>query len=962
MGATPSRDDQSFQNPTTSRPRWDPNRAARDDDRERTISRPRDDDSDIPHGKRVAKRQIEVYYRDFFSLYHDRKLAIAKIDSAAHKGDIDESTRAQLKREQFMRELEYIRRKRNPMTIAHYHIIRQIGQGSFGQVYLVRHRGDGRLYAMKKLAKKDMIYKRQVNHVWLERFVLASIGEHPLVVKMYYSFQDTDHLYFIMEFLPGGDMMTMLIRHEYLPEQWAKFYIAELVVALDALHRTGIIHRDIKPDNILFRKDGHICLSDFGLSKCLMQPTDRHLFARSAEYVNQPDYIERIRRGDVDLPVPSRIKLWKALAREKAFSQVGTPNYIAPEVLQDHSYTESCDWWSVGVILFEMLVGYPPFCSRNPMHVTMMICQWKRYLYFPEELPESRISRSAKDLIRRLICDAPYRLGSKRGIDEFKAHPFFNGINWDNLASVKAPFIPNLDSETDTRYFEDGIPGSIVTQPSPQSPLPLFDSPVQRERHEAEIAQSTSTHDDVNNSSATSGSSSSARDDAYFKSNNAAKPATNPIPSSAPPPLTSSNAQTKPIRRRPPRRIPYDRNSDLEFVGFTFIPRTAGITPNFPLKRHGSAPPCAFSRDPADVLSLEVPSSEKQRMLLSPRGPEADSAVAAASISPTSNLTPSPNHISAISSSPKRNQGQSRVRFLDHNASIPGQEQPRLCPATSDVSSSSVCSDHRVVEVAVTNNTTEHNDRSLENINDVDNVDDDDFDNRIGALRVQDEVLVQRDGEVWEVTQDNSNGNSAALTNPSVDAANIESSVDTLENSTLKNLNNLHTCISLPDLRDSLGACVLPKSDEGICTGKDGTRVKKLSSSAFELDDWDVEERISHLGTAESITTSSCPAASDEGATNSDQLSPPPTVLDVDLFVEAASRAMHSAALELMPSPTTDVASVVRNATEDISDMAANVQKSLDPPKAGEIAAATGGLFVGDDEQFPNAETTEKAV
>lgn len=950
MGVAPSRDDIPVHHHphVNARNRWERERESerereRERDRERgnCLTTTRDADADIPHEKRLAKRQIEVYYRDFFSLYHDRTLAIARINSAARAGTIDEITRKQLKRDQFMRELEYIRRKRNPMTIDHYHIIRQIGQGSFGQVFLVRHRGDGRLYAMKKLAKKDMIYKRQVNHVWLERFVLASVGEHPLVVKMYYSFQDSDHLYFIMEFLPGGDMMTMLIRHEYLPEQWAKFYIAELVVAIDALHRTGIIHRDIKPDNVLFRIDGHICLSDFGLSKCLMQPTDRNLFVRSAEYVNQPNYIEHIRRGDVDLPVPSRIKLWKALAREKAFSQVGTPNYIAPEVLQDHSYTESCDWWSVGVILFEMLVGYPPFCSRNPMHVTMMICQWRRYLYFPEELPETRFSRHAKDLICRLICDAPYRLGTKRGIEEFKKHPFFDGIDWDNLASAEPPFIPELDSDTDTRYFEDAISASDVSQPSPQSPLPPIDPhlPQQPQPQRRNDHLHLGPPLDEMHSSGTSGSSLSARDDLSLKVDS--NPLTNAseVPSSAPPPSTSSQTQQASTRRRPPRRVPYDRNSDIEFVGFTFTPRTAGITPNLTLKRRDSAPPTSFRRDPTDALALEVDPTEQQRMLRSPRGPEADSAVAAADVTssdkpshltnPVASQSPQPTQSQGKSQVQSQSQPQTRVRFVDHNASAPSRVTPNLYPISSDVSSSSTGSEHRVGDDSISERGPQSADCTP------DTVDDDDLDQRIGALRVQDEVPVRKDGNIWTVNQaeTDTEHQPLPLKHSSMDPTGVE--LDPPRGSarrTSSTNSNLHTCLSLPDLRKSSGSHVLSKSESGILINDDGTRVKDLGSTASEQDEWEVEERISRLGTAESIATSSCAVCSD-GAASSERISPPPTVSEVELFVEIAPQEMKDAARELISTVDGDALSVVRNAKEDLDDSVAAVQKHITASK-----------------------------
>eukprot|EP00171_Calliarthron_tuberculosum_P009028 IDg9028t1 len=219
----------------------------------------------------------------------------------------------------------------------------------------------------------------------------------------------------------------MLIRHNYLAENWARFYIAELIVAINALHRTGIIHRDIKPDNVLFSRTGHVCLSDFGLSKFVLG----HLQSTPAGPANAPNFIERVRRGDFDLTLA--------------------------ELLNDTSYTEACDWWSVGAILYEMLVGVPPFLSDTPAHTIEMIRNWREYLDFPD-WPPSRFSHEARDLIGRLLCDASVRLGAREGLKEFKAHPFFAGVDWGCLAQQKPPFIPDLKDDDDTRYFDDDIP------------------------------------------------------------------------------------------------------------------------------------------------------------------------------------------------------------------------------------------------------------------------------------------------------------------------------------------------------------------------------------------------------------------------------------------------------------------------------------------------------------------------
>lgn len=850
---------------------------------------------EIPIDKRLAKRQIEVYYRDFFMLYHDREQAVARIELAARSGQIDEKTRVKLRREQFLRELEYMRQKRNPMSISHYEIIRKIGQGSFGQVFLVRHRGDKKLYAMKKLRKEDMIYKRQVNHVWLERFVLASVGEHPLVVKMHYSFQDEEHLYFVMEYLHGGDMMTMLIRQDYLPETWARFYIAELVVAIDALHRTGIIHRDIKPDNILFRKDGHICLSDFGLSKSLMQPSERDWVALTgAEYVNQPNFIEHIRRGDIDLPLCDRLHLWKALAKEYAFSQVGTPNYIAPEVLQDQSYTEACDWWSVGVILYEMLVGYPPFCSRNPAHVTGMICQWRRYLRFPRDLPAGRVSHAAEDLIRRLVCEQHNRLGSVRGLAEFKEHPFFEGIDWDGLAHAKAPFIPRLASDTDTRYFEDEIThtdiSSLVTTQPPQPHILADPEAIGSE------------------ASASSGSGGK-----------------------------EGGAKPKVVQRKTARRK-YDRNRDLEFVGFTFIPmRTdaqlgrlhqwnrAGTYEGPGLARaagRGTSRPEKRPSTTTDALSLEGERSKPNtKPLRSPRGPIAQAAIAAASVTspePRSQNEPDVDaHEEIKSDSASASSRMRGVRFSE-TARICGHGERGNERTSSNTTGVRTSSDSEETSTRIEQRApSQHGHASSANDSSLDELDAD-----LGATRVT-EVMLVPDQDGW---RDRSPHTDRIPGKPSA----------------------LHSCLSLPDLGRGDPMHVAndedeDSEDEDLGSDADGSGAD--SNSSFEEGDG-VQRRTSRLNTPVDMKRLRPDVLTRRSSMEShhsrqDSLSLPPTCHEVDLFVGYASRGMlQTAARELTNTHTSNVPAVIRLAKEELNGTAVKIQESLAPPDASTSTAS----------------------
>eukprot|EP00188_Purpureofilum_apyrenoidigerum_P000972 Plantae.Rhodophyta-Purpureofilum_apyrenoidigerum.ctg14952.p1 GENE.Plantae.Rhodophyta-Purpureofilum_apyrenoidigerum.ctg14952~~Plantae.Rhodophyta-Purpureofilum_apyrenoidigerum.ctg14952.p1 ORF type:complete len:483 (+),score=97.51 Plantae.Rhodophyta-Purpureofilum_apyrenoidigerum.ctg14952:210-1451(+) len=298
-----------------------------------------------------------------------------------------------------------------------------------------------------------MIARGQVAHAWVERYALTRAGRHPNVVELHFCFQSRDYIFLVMEYVPGGDMLTMLTRMNKVNEEWAKFYIAELIMAIDALHVEGIIHRDVKPDNILFGEKGHIRLSDFGLSKIL--------FKDEEENQNMSHFIDA-RRMDASkrntsmnfrsFDTQERIAAWKMLSRQQAFSKVGTPNYIAPEVLLTGRYDETSDWWSVGIILYEMLIGYPPFWSSNPSNTCRKILEWKENLSFPDD---ANLSSDAKDLIERLICSPKHRLGRTSGWRDFQEHPFFKDkIYFPTIHELPAPFIPDLTSDDDTQYFD----------------------------------------------------------------------------------------------------------------------------------------------------------------------------------------------------------------------------------------------------------------------------------------------------------------------------------------------------------------------------------------------------------------------------------------------------------------------------------------------------------------------------
>ncbi|RLN29028.1 serine/threonine-protein kinase 38-like [Panicum miliaceum] len=307
------------------------------------------------------------------------------------------------------KETEYMRLKRHRICVDDFEMLTIIGRGAFGEVRLCREKSSGNIYAMKKLKKSEMLVRGQVEHVRAERNLLAEVGSH-CIVKLYYSFQDAEYLYLIMEYLPGGDMMNLLIREDTLNEDVARFYIAETVLAIESIHKHNYIHRESMDID--------------------------HSFSNTANGRRWRSPNEQLQH-------------WQKNRRKLAFSTVGTPDYIAPEVLLKKGYGVECDWWSLGAIMYEMLVGYPPFYSDDPITTCRKIVHWRSYLKFPDN---PKLSLEAKDLICRLLCDVDHRIGSA-GADQIKAHPWFQGVQWDKLYEMEAAFKPQVNDELDTQNF-----------------------------------------------------------------------------------------------------------------------------------------------------------------------------------------------------------------------------------------------------------------------------------------------------------------------------------------------------------------------------------------------------------------------------------------------------------------------------------------------------------------------------
>ncbi|MCJ1281772.1 hypothetical protein MMC26_001095 [Xylographa opegraphella] len=456
------------------------------------------------------------------------------------------------------------------VSVAGYEVIRILGKGSFGVVRLVREKGaegDGEpaggltmklrsrdrinhakksVYAMKVIRKSDMLRNSQEGHLRAERDFLVSSEKSRWVVPLIASFQDTTNLYLVMDYMIGGDFLGLLIRCGQLKEKRTRWYIAEMILCIEEAHRLRWIHRDVKPDNFLISASGHLKISDFGLA------FDGH-WAHDQSYFNNHRYslLEtlgiKIEGDSLDRAENTRAAASKKLAnilmggrelrsgnnrherppaeerdenesvlqwrnrygkRKLARSVVGTSQYMAPEVIRGELYDGRCDWWSVGIIMFECLYGWTPFVSENRQETKAKILNHNREFCFPPTASTEKkykVSHEAKDLVNRMLQEKEHRLcsskymvndyeESKRSIvrsgdsttnqdvkdfqghfvfpddaTDIKTHPFFQGIPWDRLHLTKAPDVPDVKNRYDTKYFDEDEPISDVDDASSTS-------------------------------------------------------------------------------------------------------------------------------------------------------------------------------------------------------------------------------------------------------------------------------------------------------------------------------------------------------------------------------------------------------------------------------------------------------------------------------------------------------------
>jgi len=292
------------------------------------------------------------------------------------------------------------------VTLEDFQLLKVLGRGSFGKVMQVRKKSDGKIYAMKILKKRAIIRRNQVEHTRAERKILEAL-QHPFLMTLRFAFQSKEKLYFVLDYYQGGELFFHLKNNRRFPEPVAKIYVAEIGLALGHLHSLGVVYRDLKPENILLDENGHVCLTDFGLSK------------------------------DVD-------------PEDKAHTFCGTPEYLAPEIVTGVGHDKAVDWWSLGILLYELTVGIPPFYSQNVNEMYTKIQHG--VLRFPPFLSEN-----CKSLIVRLLSrDPKKRLGSADDVEDVKAHPFFADINWAQLMAknIDVPYKPKTKGADDTTNFD----------------------------------------------------------------------------------------------------------------------------------------------------------------------------------------------------------------------------------------------------------------------------------------------------------------------------------------------------------------------------------------------------------------------------------------------------------------------------------------------------------------------------
>eukprot|EP01124_Arcella_intermedia_P020205 TRINITY_DN27703_c0_g1_i1.p1 TRINITY_DN27703_c0_g1~~TRINITY_DN27703_c0_g1_i1.p1 ORF type:complete len:436 (-),score=138.44 TRINITY_DN27703_c0_g1_i1:181-1488(-) len=317
--------------------------------------------------------------------------------------------------------LEKDKKEEVKVGLTDFEFLTVIGQGSFGKVVQARYKATGDIYAMKVLEKKNIVERGEVEHTRTEKSILMKV-DHPFLLRLHFSFQTADKLYLVMDFINGGELFYHIQNDHRFSNERACFYTAEICLAMSYLHTLGIVYRDLKPENILLDMKGHVKICDFGLSK----------------------------EGLV--------------TNERTKTFCGTPEYLAPEVLEGKYYNKSVDWWSVGTLIFEMLTGLPPFYSEDVQKMYNM--KMTAELAFPDYIEDD-----AKDLIQKFLDRNPEK--RLQDIEEIKKHPWFSEINWEQLyhKELTPPFVPDVTKES-TELIDESFTGMDIRETIGESAAP----------------------------------------------------------------------------------------------------------------------------------------------------------------------------------------------------------------------------------------------------------------------------------------------------------------------------------------------------------------------------------------------------------------------------------------------------------------------------------------------------------
>jgi len=292
------------------------------------------------------------------------------------------------------------------LTVGDFTLGKTLGTGAFGRVRFVTYKPTGKFYALKTLKKAAIIKMKQVDHIMSEKAILENL-KHPFIVNMYGSFHDQRYIYMLLEYIVGGEFFTHLRKAGRFENATACFYASQIASIFEYCHQKNIVYRDLKPENILINIDGYVKLTDFGFAKVI---------------------------------------------EHRTYTLCGTPEYIAPEVLLNKGHGKPVDWWTLGILIYEMVVGYPPFVDEDPMGIYQKILSGK--IVFPK-----LFDKHAKGLVKKLLtADLGKRFGNlKNGVEDIKTHKWFSDIDWDQLLkkTIAAPFKPTVNGESDTSNFDD---------------------------------------------------------------------------------------------------------------------------------------------------------------------------------------------------------------------------------------------------------------------------------------------------------------------------------------------------------------------------------------------------------------------------------------------------------------------------------------------------------------------------